>query len=116
MPLKNPSLAALQQSRSRFCEGSMNDRASAAPPVHFLGPDALAALEQPASNPRPSHETSNSSGSDDDDEQHDAGTGGGYFCRDDDDGRDGDECAAASAAASAAAHIHLHRPGGARQP
>ncbi|PQK16473.1 hypothetical protein BB8028_0006g07930 [Beauveria bassiana] len=63
MPLKNPSLAALQQSRSRFCEGSMNDRASAAPPVHFLGPDALAALEQPASNPRPSHETSNSSGS-----------------------------------------------------
>ncbi|KAF1733065.1 hypothetical protein CRV24_006962 [Beauveria bassiana] len=63
MPLKNPSLAALQQSRSRFCEGSMNDRASAAPPVHFLGPDALAALEQPASNPRPSHETSSSSSS-----------------------------------------------------
>ncbi|KAM3565494.1 hypothetical protein MY1884_000199 [Beauveria asiatica] len=64
MPLKNPSLASLQQSRSRFCEGSMNDRASAVPPVHFLGPDALAALEQPASNPpRPSHETGSSSSS-----------------------------------------------------
>ncbi|KAM3509582.1 hypothetical protein MY11210_006272 [Beauveria gryllotalpidicola] len=63
VPVKNPSLVALQQSRSRFCEGSMNDRASAAPPVHFLGPEALVALEQPASNPRPSHETGSSSSS-----------------------------------------------------
>ncbi|KJZ75605.1 hypothetical protein HIM_05068 [Hirsutella minnesotensis 3608] len=38
------------QSRSRFLEGSMNDRASAAPPVAFLGlgPTELAALERPA--------------------------------------------------------------------
>ncbi|OAA70475.1 hypothetical protein ISF_02449 [Cordyceps fumosorosea ARSEF 2679] len=49
-PLKNPSLAALQ-SRSRFCEGSMNDRASAAPPVRFLDPDSLAAFEQPVALP-----------------------------------------------------------------
>ncbi|KAH7320943.1 hypothetical protein B0I35DRAFT_477480 [Stachybotrys elegans] len=34
-------------SRSRFFEGSMNDRASAAPPVHFLGPEELAALQKP---------------------------------------------------------------------
>ncbi|KAJ4150866.1 hypothetical protein LMH87_011595 [Akanthomyces muscarius] len=55
---KNPSIAALQ-SRSRFCEGSMNDRASAAPPVHFLGPEALAALEQPV--PLPASGSSGSS-------------------------------------------------------
>ncbi|KAF4947417.1 hypothetical protein FSARC_13967 [Fusarium sarcochroum] len=35
-------------SASRFQEGSMNDRTSAAPPVHFLGPDERAALERPA--------------------------------------------------------------------
>lgn len=46
MTMKNPALAAVQN-RSRFCEGSMNDRTSAAPPVRFLGPDDLAALEQP---------------------------------------------------------------------
>ncbi|KAF7550569.1 hypothetical protein G7046_g7972 [Stylonectria norvegica] len=37
-------------SRSRrafFQEGSMNDRASAAPPVHFLGPEERARLERP---------------------------------------------------------------------
>ncbi|CEI65247.1 hypothetical protein FVEN_g6321 [Fusarium venenatum] len=34
-------------SASRFQEGSMNDRTSAAPPVQFLGPDELAALERP---------------------------------------------------------------------
>ncbi|ENH72433.1 hypothetical protein FOC1_g10013088 [Fusarium oxysporum f. sp. cubense race 1] len=35
-------------SASRFQEGSMNDRTSAAPPVHFLGPEERAALERPA--------------------------------------------------------------------
>ncbi|CAF3563964.1 unnamed protein product [Fusarium graminearum] len=35
-------------SASRFQEGSMNDRTSAAPPVQFLGPEELAALERPA--------------------------------------------------------------------
>ncbi|KAH7257557.1 hypothetical protein BKA59DRAFT_115082 [Fusarium tricinctum] len=35
-------------SASRFMEGSMNDRTSAAPPVHFLGPEERAALERPA--------------------------------------------------------------------
>ncbi|ATY66982.1 hypothetical protein A9K55_000612 [Cordyceps militaris] len=72
-PYKNPTLAALQ-SRSRFCEGSMNDRASFAPPVQFLGPDALAALEQPVPLPcrggdeqnpprcRPSHDTGSGGG------------------------------------------------------
>ncbi|KAM0349711.1 hypothetical protein ACHAPU_003540 [Fusarium lateritium] len=34
-------------SASRFMEGSMNDRTSAAPPVHFLGPEERAALERP---------------------------------------------------------------------
>ena len=34
-------------SRSRFQEGSMNDRTSAAPPVHFLDPSQLQQLEQP---------------------------------------------------------------------
>ncbi|XWW98607.1 hypothetical protein V2A60_006607 [Cordyceps javanica] len=77
-PVKNPSLAHLQ-SRSRFCEGSMNDRTSAAPPVRFLGPDALAALEQPvplASSysfggyPRFSHDTGSTTTSS-------SGSGGG---------------------------------------
>ncbi|KAF5025331.1 hypothetical protein F66182_2589 [Fusarium sp. NRRL 66182] len=46
-------------SASRFHEGSMNDRTSAVPPVQFLGPDELAALERPvitkvkSNNPRP---------------------------------------------------------------
>ncbi|KAM5342955.1 hypothetical protein ACJ41O_013921 [Fusarium nematophilum] len=45
-------------SASRFHEGSMNDRTSAAPPAQFLGPDERAALERPASTsikpqPRP---------------------------------------------------------------
>ncbi|KAF4444655.1 hypothetical protein F53441_11078 [Fusarium austroafricanum] len=51
-------------SASRFQEGSMNDRTSAAPPVQFLGPEERAALERPAferpamtriksNNPRP---------------------------------------------------------------
>ncbi|KAF5680993.1 hypothetical protein FDENT_8297 [Fusarium denticulatum] len=35
-------------SASRFQEGSMNDRTSATPPVHFLGPEERAALERPA--------------------------------------------------------------------
>ncbi|KAF5267719.1 hypothetical protein FOXYS1_1393, partial [Fusarium oxysporum] len=35
-------------SASRFQEGSMNDRTSAAPPVQFLGPEERAALERPA--------------------------------------------------------------------
>ncbi|KAM4060560.1 hypothetical protein HRG_001882 [Hirsutella rhossiliensis] len=39
--------AAAAQSRSRFLEGSMNDRASAVPPVAFLGPAERAALERP---------------------------------------------------------------------
>ncbi|KAM3505884.1 hypothetical protein MY10362_002674 [Beauveria mimosiformis] len=83
MPLKNPSLAALQQSRSRFCEGSMNDRASAVPPVHFLGPDALAALEQPACNPpRPSHETgSSSSNNSNSNSNNNNSSGGGAWSR-----------------------------------
>lgn len=34
-------------SNSRFMEGSMNDRASAAPPVRFLDPSERASLEQP---------------------------------------------------------------------
>ncbi|VUC35136.1 unnamed protein product [Clonostachys rosea] len=34
-------------SRSRFQEGSMNDRTSATPPVHFIGPDERAILEKP---------------------------------------------------------------------
>ncbi|CAI6098606.1 unnamed protein product [Clonostachys chloroleuca] len=34
-------------SRSRFQEGSMNDRTSATPPVHFIGPDERAMLEKP---------------------------------------------------------------------
>ncbi|KAK7427552.1 hypothetical protein QQZ08_005995 [Neonectria magnoliae] len=40
---------------SRFHEGSMNDRTSATPPVHFLEPDEREALEHPAlrSHPRP---------------------------------------------------------------
>jgi hypothetical protein len=50
-PPKSKNLAALQ-SKSRFCEGSMNDRSSAMPPVHFLGPEALAALEQPVESVR----------------------------------------------------------------
>ncbi|KAL3959849.1 hypothetical protein ACCO45_004966 [Purpureocillium lilacinum] len=41
-------LAAQQAARSRFHEGSMNDRVSAAPPVAFLfGPGEREALEQP---------------------------------------------------------------------
>ncbi|RSM02149.1 hypothetical protein CEP52_008141 [Fusarium oligoseptatum] len=45
-------------SASRFHEGSMKDRASAAPPAQFLGPDEIAALERPVSSstrsqPRP---------------------------------------------------------------
>ncbi|EEU44189.1 uncharacterized protein NECHADRAFT_98592 [Fusarium vanettenii 77-13-4] len=45
-------------SASRFHEGSMNDRTSAAPPVQFMGPDEIAALERPVSasirsQPRP---------------------------------------------------------------
>ncbi|KAF4967319.1 hypothetical protein FZEAL_10550, partial [Fusarium zealandicum] len=46
-------------SASRFQEGSMNDRTSAAPPVQFLGPAERAALERPvlyktrSNNPRP---------------------------------------------------------------
>ncbi|KAJ4320068.1 hypothetical protein N0V84_006053 [Fusarium piperis] len=45
-------------SASRFHEGSMNDRTSAAPPAQFLGPDEIAALERPVpsstrSQPRP---------------------------------------------------------------
>ncbi|KAM0430469.1 hypothetical protein ACHAPT_005816 [Fusarium lateritium] len=45
-------------SASRFQEGSMNDRTSAAPPAQFLGPDEIAALERPVpssarSQPRP---------------------------------------------------------------
>ncbi|KYK61175.1 hypothetical protein DCS_02316 [Drechmeria coniospora] len=38
---------AAQQARSRFQEGSMNDRTSAAPPVAFLDPTERAALERP---------------------------------------------------------------------
>ncbi|KAL7933419.1 hypothetical protein V8C35DRAFT_304334 [Trichoderma chlorosporum] len=34
-------------SRSRFHEGSMNDRVSAVPPSQFLGPEELEALERP---------------------------------------------------------------------
>lgn len=37
----------------------MNDRVSAAPPVHFLGPDAIAALEQPVLLTAPSISSSN---------------------------------------------------------
>ncbi|KAK5997869.1 hypothetical protein PT974_00234 [Cladobotryum mycophilum] len=37
-----------QASRSRFHEGSMNDRVSAVPPVQFLGPEEREALERPA--------------------------------------------------------------------
>ncbi|KAL6357577.1 hypothetical protein LRP88_07748 [Fusarium phalaenopsidis] len=45
-------------SASRFHEGSMNDRTSAAPPAQFMGPDEIAALERPVSSsvrsqPRP---------------------------------------------------------------
>lgn len=45
-------------SASRFHEGSMNDRTSAAPPARFMGPDEIAALERPVSSsvrsqPRP---------------------------------------------------------------
>lgn len=42
-------------SASRFHEGSMNDRTSAAPPAQFLGPDEIAVLERPvpSSLPRP---------------------------------------------------------------
>ncbi|KAJ3470291.1 hypothetical protein MRS44_000390 [Fusarium solani] len=45
-------------SASRFHEGSMNDRTSAAPPAQFMGPDEIAALERPGSSsvrsqPRP---------------------------------------------------------------
>ncbi|KAL7960200.1 hypothetical protein V8C34DRAFT_277204 [Trichoderma compactum] len=36
-----------RQSRSRFHEGSMNDRVSAVPPSQFLGPEELEALERP---------------------------------------------------------------------
>ncbi|KAF4512855.1 hypothetical protein G6O67_000190 [Ophiocordyceps sinensis] len=47
---------AAAAARGRFLEGSMNDRASAAPPVAFLGPAERAALEGPApddARPRP---------------------------------------------------------------
>ncbi|KPM40375.1 hypothetical protein AK830_g6178 [Neonectria ditissima] len=46
---------ALSVMPSRFQEGSMNDRTSAAPPVHFLEPGEREALELPAmrSHPRP---------------------------------------------------------------
>lgn len=37
----------LSASASRFTEGSMNDRTSAAPPVSFLGPEERARLEKP---------------------------------------------------------------------
>ncbi|KOS22115.1 hypothetical protein ESCO_001753 [Escovopsis weberi] len=36
-----------QASRSRFHEGSMNDKVSAVPPVQFLGPEERQALERP---------------------------------------------------------------------
>ncbi|KAJ6782764.1 hypothetical protein PWT90_06012 [Aphanocladium album] len=72
--LKNPSLAALQN-RSRFCEGSMNDRISAAPPVHFLGPDALAALEQPVPLAASSSSSSYSSSSNNQRSSQDGGGG-----------------------------------------
>ncbi|PHH67618.1 hypothetical protein CDD82_1270 [Ophiocordyceps australis] len=42
--------AAMAQ-RSRFLEGSMKDRASAMPPLAFLGPAQQAALEQPVPLP-----------------------------------------------------------------
>ncbi|KAK5661525.1 hypothetical protein OQA88_11429 [Cercophora sp. LCS_1] len=41
-----PSRAAAVAAQSRFVEGSMNDRISAAPPPNFLGPNELAAYEQ----------------------------------------------------------------------
>ncbi|KAH6999793.1 hypothetical protein EDB80DRAFT_619287, partial [Ilyonectria destructans] len=46
---------AISVNPSRFQEGSMNDRTSAAPPVHFLDREQREALERPAtrSQPRP---------------------------------------------------------------
>lgn len=46
-PPKAKNNASRVLNKSRFCEGSMSDRTSAVPPVHFLGPDQKAALEQP---------------------------------------------------------------------
>ncbi|EHK15972.1 uncharacterized protein TRIVIDRAFT_65203 [Trichoderma virens Gv29-8] len=45
-PPKTRGLRA-RQSRSRFHEGSMNDRVSAVPPSQFLGPEELESLERP---------------------------------------------------------------------
>ncbi|KAK8107693.1 uncharacterized protein PG998_009706 [Apiospora kogelbergensis] len=48
MVLEPPPRPSVDGSRpvSRFQEGSMNDRVSAAPPVQFLGPDQLARFER----------------------------------------------------------------------
>ncbi|KAK6825123.1 hypothetical protein PG989_013135 [Apiospora arundinis] len=48
MVLEPPPRPSADGSRpvSRFQEGSMNDRVSAAPPVQFLGPDQLARFER----------------------------------------------------------------------
>ncbi|GFP58363.1 hypothetical protein ACSS6W_005572 [Trichoderma asperelloides] len=45
-PPKTRGLEA-RPSRSRFHEGSMNDRVSAVPPDHFLGPGEIESLERP---------------------------------------------------------------------
>ncbi|PNP41103.1 hypothetical protein TGAM01_v208327 [Trichoderma gamsii] len=45
-PPKTRGLTA-PQNRSRFHEGSMNDRVSAVPPEHFLGPGEIESLERP---------------------------------------------------------------------
>lgn len=46
-PPKTKNNASRVINKSRFCEGSMSDRTSVIPPVHFLGPDEKAALERP---------------------------------------------------------------------
>ncbi|KAH7153236.1 hypothetical protein EDB81DRAFT_450744 [Dactylonectria macrodidyma] len=47
------SRRAVSVNPSRFQEGSMNDRTSNAPPVHFLDREQREALERPAGRPRP---------------------------------------------------------------
>lgn len=61
-PPKTRGLRA-RQSRSRFHEGSMNDRVSAVPPVQFLGPDELDALERPLEAELEQHQYNLRSGS-----------------------------------------------------
>ncbi|KAI0200528.1 hypothetical protein F4808DRAFT_153647 [Astrocystis sublimbata] len=45
LPLKRSGSSSSRPSTSRFQEGSMNDRASAAPPPQFMGPEQLASYE-----------------------------------------------------------------------